>query len=129
LIFIDASFFIAAVNKQDQWHKSAGDILPLIQRRKKITTDLILSESVTLVGSLFGGKEGMKLFNYIWDNHEIYYLSKETIFNAMKTFLQHDGTLSFADSVSVEVMRNLKIDRIVSFDSDFDKVDVIRIHE
>jgi len=71
----------------------------------------------------------MKLFNYIWDNHEIYYLSKETIFNAMKTFLQHDGTLSFADSVSVEVMRNLKIDRIVSFDSDFDKVDVIRIHE
>lgn len=129
MIFIDASFFIAAANKQDQWHKNAGDILPLIKEEEKITTDLILSESVTLFGSLFGSKNGMKLFNYIWDNHEIYYLNKEMIFNAMKTFLQYDGTLSFADSVSVEVMRNLKIDRIVSFDSDFDKVDVIRIHE
>lgn len=129
MIFIDTSFFIAAVNKQDQWHKNAGDILPLIKEEEKITTDLILSESVTLVGSLFGGKEGMKLFNYIWDNHEIYYLNKEMTFNAMKTFLQYDGTLSFADSVSVEVMRNLKIDRIVSFDSDFDKVDVVRMHK
>ncbi len=129
MIFIDASFFIAAANKQDQWHENAGDILPLIKEEEKITTDLILSESVTLVGSLFGGKKGIKLFNYIWDNHEVYYLNKEISFNAMKTFLQYDGTLSFADSVSVEVMRNLKIDRIVSFDSDFDKVDVIRIHE
>jgi len=50
-------------------------------------------------------------------------------FNAMKAFLQYDGTLSFADSISVEVMKNLEIDKIVSFDSDFDKVDVVRIHE
>ncbi|KYC48593.1 MAG: hypothetical protein AMQ74_01588 [Candidatus Methanofastidiosum methylothiophilum] len=39
--------------------------------------------------------------------------------------LNYDGTLSFADSVSIEIMRNLKIDEIVSFDSDFDKVDEI----
>lgn len=70
----------------------------------------------------------MKLFNYIWDNHEVHYLNKEISFNAMKTFLQYDGTLSFADSVSIEVMKNLKIDKIVSFDSDFDKANVIRIH-
>lgn len=50
-------------------------------------------------------------------------------FCAMETFLKYDGTLSFADSVSIEIMRNLEIDEIVSFDSDFDKVDgVIRIH-
>lgn len=129
MIFIDASFFIAALNKQDQWHGKAGEILPIIKKEKKVTSGLILSESVTLAGSLFGGKNGLKLFNYIFDNHEVHYINREMSFCAMETFLKYDGTLSFADSVSIEIMRNLEIDEIVSFDSDFDNVDgVIRIH-
>lgn len=129
MIFIDSSFFIAAINKKDQWHQKAGEILPIIRNEEKITSGLILSESVTLVGSLFGGKTGLKLFNYILDNHEVRYVDKELSFNSMNTFLKYDGILSFADSVSVEIMRDLQIERIVSFDSDFDKVDnIIRIH-
>ena len=90
-----------------------------------MTSELILSESVTLIGSIFGNKSGLKLFNYILDNHEVHYIDKEMSLNAMETFLKYDGTLSFADSVSIEMMRNLKIDEIVSFHSDFDKVDEI----
>ncbi len=130
MIFIDTSFFIAAVNKQDQWHGKAAEILPIIKKEEKVTSELILSESVTLVGSLFGGKEGLKLFDYILDNHELHYVNKEMNFSAIETFLKYDGILSFADSVSIELMRNLEIDEIVSFDSDFDKVDgIIRIHK
>lgn len=129
MIFIDASFFIAALNKNDQWHEKVTAILPIIIKEEKITSELILSESVTLVGSLFGGKTGLKLFDYILDNHEISYADKRLSFNAMETFLKYDGTLSFADSVSVEIMKDLGIERIVSFDSDFDKVDgIMRIH-
>lgn len=129
MIFIDASFFIAAINKNDQWHEKAGEILPIIIKEEKITSGLILSESITLVGSLFGGKTGLNLFNYILDNHEVHYTNKELSFNAMETFLKYDGTLSFADAVSVELMKNLGINQIASFDSDFDKVDkIIRIH-
>ncbi len=129
MIFIDASFFIAAINKNDQWNEKAGKILPTIRREEKVTSELILSESVTLIGSLFGGKTGLKLFNYILDNHNVRYTDKELNSNAMEIFLKYDGTLSFADSVSVEIMKNLGIESIVSFDSGFDKVDgVIRIH-
>ncbi|MGZ7136394.1 MAG: type II toxin-antitoxin system VapC family toxin [Methanobacterium sp.] len=129
MIFIDASFFIAAINKNDQWHEKAGKILPIIRKEKKVTSELILSESVTLIGSLFGGKTGLKLFDYILDDHEVRYTDKELNFNAIKIFLKYDGTLSFADSVCVEMMKNLGIESIVSFDSGFDKVDgIIRIH-
>ncbi len=129
MIFIDASFFIAALNKKDQWHEKAGEILPIIKTEEKVTSGLILSESVTLVGSLFGGKTGLILFEYILDNHKVRYADKELSFNAMETFLKYNGTLSFADSVSVEIMKVLEIKRIVSFDSDFDKVDgIVRIH-
>ena len=41
----------------------------------------------------------------------------------------YDGTLSFADVVSLEIMETQGIDTIVSFDSDFDRVTGIkRIH-
>ena len=41
----------------------------------------------------------------------------------------YDGTISLADATSVEIMQQFGIDRIVSFDSDFDKVNWIkRIH-
>ncbi len=129
MIFIDSSFFIAAVNKNDQWHEMAGKILPIVVKEEKVTSQLILSESVTLVGSLFDGKTGLKLFNYIFDNHEVLYADKRMSLNAMDTFLKYDGTLSFADSVSVEIMKDLGINKLVSFDSDFDKVDdIIRIY-
>jgi len=36
----------------------AGEILPIIKNEEKIISELILSESVPLVGSLFGGKNG-----------------------------------------------------------------------
>lgn len=129
MIFIDASFFIASVLKKDQWHGRVREILPEILDEEKMTSILTLSEAVTLTGSLGGGKNGTTLYNYIVDNHEIAYLDKDISFKSMETFLKYDGTLSFADSVSVELMRTFGIKFIVSFDSDFDKVDNIhRIH-
>jgi hypothetical protein len=43
----------------------------------------------------------------------------------MSVFLHYDGTLSVPDAVSVSIMAKKDIDRILSFDSDFDKVDGI----
>jgi hypothetical protein len=48
----------------------------------------------------------------------------------MSVFLHYDGTLSVSDAVSVFIMERENIDRILSFDSDFDKVEgIVRIHE
>jgi len=126
LIFIDASFFIASIIKKDQWHNRVREILPEIIDDKKITSVLVLSEAVTLAGSLGGGKKGTLLYNYIVDNHEIIYINKDLSLKAMETFLQYDAGLSFADAVSLEIMQLVGADTIVSFDSDFDKVKGIR---
>ena len=40
----------------------------------------------------------------------------------MLVFLHYDGILSVSDAVSVAIMNARHIDRILSFDSDFDKV-------
>lgn len=129
MIFLDASFFIAASIKKDQWHGRVRKILPEVQKQDKVTSILVLSEAVTMVGSLAGGKKGIRLYNYISDNHEVKYVDNELSSRAMNTFLQYDGVLSFADAISLELMKAFKIDTIVSFDSDFDKADeIVRIH-
>lgn len=129
MIFIDASFFIAASIKKDQWHTRVLEIIPEVTEQDKMTSIVVLSEAVTMVGSLAGGKMGARLYNYIIDNHEVKFMDKDVSTQAMNFFLKYDGVLSFADSVSLELMKQDKIDTIASFDSDFDKVKgIVRIH-
>ena len=130
MIFVDSCFFIALSNKRDQWHKEAMALSQVIDEEDALfVSDLIISETITGIGRLKGGKEGKVLFDYIGDNCSIEYLNKDLCDRAIETFLKYDGTLSFADSVSIEIMTEKGISKIASFDSDFDKVKgITRIH-
>lgn len=129
MIFIDASYFVAVAYKKDQWHQKSIEIHKQIKKQKQITSILTLSEALNIIGSLQGGKAGSLMYNYIRKNNEIIYINEEMSLNAMDKHLHYDGTLSFVDTMSLEVMERYGIDNIVSFDSDFDKVRAIkRIH-
>lgn len=128
MIFIDASFIIAIASSIDQWHERAVELLPKVKKEERVTSEFIVSEAVTLVGSLHGGKAGMNIYNYIKDNHLIYReegLSDEIMFD----YLKYDGHISFADSSAITIMRKLGIHELFSFDNDFDnKQGIVRIH-
>ena len=128
MIFVDSSYFIAIAREKDRWHK---DALKLVEKTSDsmIVSDFIISESVTLVGSLEGGKAGKILYEYFIDNCKIYFIDEEILSKAMATFVKYDGSLSLADATSVEIMKKHKIKRILSFDNDFDKIkDIQRIY-
>lgn len=128
MIFADSSFFIGIAREKDRWHK---DALRIAERNNEtlLISDLIISESVTMVGSLEVGKAGKILYEYFVDNCKIVFTDTDLLEYAMETFLMYDGTISLADAMSVEIMHEYEIDRIVSFDTDFDKVNEInRIH-
>ena len=126
MIFGDSSYFIATIRKKDRWHNEA---LNLKIKEQFLISELIISESITLVGSFDGGKVGKILYNYFLDNCRIEYLDEEMMEKSMDTFLKYDGTLSLTDSSSIEIMKKHDVKKIISFDSDFDKVqEIIRIH-
>jgi len=125
MILVDSSFFIALSDRKDQWHEQATVLLPSIAGETLVISDLILSESVTIIGRRSGGKAGERLYHYFLDNCEILFTDEPVLKRGMEIFLRYDGTLSVSDTVSVAVMEKKKISRIVSFDSDFDKVDGI----
>jgi len=44
---------------------------------------------------------------------------------SMDTFLKYDGSISLADASSIEIMKKHGVKKIISFDSDFDKINEI----
>ena len=126
MIFIDSSFFIAYFNENDQWHKKSLKVANLIKYREKIISNLIISETVTNIGSLFKGKAGNIVYHHLIKNYNVLYDNKNKSLGAMKIYLHYDGTLSFTDSLSVQIMHEMNIKEIASFDSDFDKINGIQ---
>jgi len=129
MIFVDSSYYIAIVDKRDQWHGKALKLSNHIENNSIVVSSFIISEIMTEVGRRKGGKAAYNLYNYFTDNCKIIHIDKHILVESMDIFLKYDGTLSLADAASIVIMNNMKINRIVSFDSDFDKVDFItRIH-
>jgi len=129
MIFADSSYFIAIAREKDRWHRDALKLAPKINEPLMIS-DLVISESVTLVGSLEGGKAGKILYEYFIDNCKITFMDEGILAKAVDTFLMYDGSISLADAASVEMIKKHRIRRILSFDSDFDKIkEIERIHQ
>jgi predicted nucleic acid-binding protein len=120
MIFADSSYFIALAREKDRWHKDALRISERI-RESIMISELVISESITMVGSFEGGKAGKTLYEYFLDNCKIEFINDEIISKAMTTFLKFDGSISMADASSIELMKKYGINKIISFDSDFDK--------
>jgi len=129
MIFIDSSFFIALVDRKDQWHHLAKNLIPFLTNETIVISDLIIVESVSIIGRRSGGKAGEHLYHYFIDNCNIVTTDEKTLKGGMYEFLKYDGNLSVSDAVSVFIMNKKKIERIISFDSDFDKVPgIVRIN-
>jgi hypothetical protein len=95
-----------------------------------LISDLIVAESVTIIGRRSGGKAGEQLYHYFMDNCDLVVTDEKTLEGGMQVFLRFNGTLPVSDAVSVFIMKKRSIERICSFDSDFNKVEgIIRVHE
>ncbi len=129
MIFVDSSYYIAIADTKDQWHKKSLELSEYIEINTSVVSSFIISEVVTEIGRRSGGKVAYNLYNYFTDNCKIIYIDRDLLSESMEIVLKYDGTLSLADAASVTIMDNMKIGEIISYDSDFDKVDFInRIH-
>lgn len=113
----------------DQWHEEAVKIINKIDREEKVTSDLMVAEIVTSLGDRAGGKAAINVFNYLEDNFTVISTDFEFLKSVKELYLKYDGALSVADISALKIMNNMEINRIASFDSDFDKVEgIVRIY-
>ena len=128
-MFVDSSYLIGLANDNDQHHKRAIELAETVEKNKLMITTLHLSETITGIGSISGGKVSNEILEYILDNYIIVDGNLKLCIDSRDTYLKYDGTLSLADAVAITVMKKNNIYEIVSFDRDFDgKNEIVRIH-
>ncbi len=135
--FIDTGFFVAFLNKRDQNHSRAVELMRELLNGdygEPSTSDYVFDEAVTValvrtrsskiaesVGKLILGEPDAQFF-------KMEYISERVFKEAWKSFtgLAERG-LSFTDCVTLVLMQSHGFDAVLSFDSDFDGL-VLRLY-
>ncbi|HDO19968.1 MAG TPA: PIN domain-containing protein [Candidatus Bathyarchaeota archaeon] len=123
---LDTTVFIAAAFPREKHHKEGRAIITSVEEGalgKPVITDYILNEAVTFVRKRKDAAASIEMLDAIIHSPRLRLVKVENRhFEAgLQLFRTYEG-LSFTDAVSVAVMRDLDIEVIYSFDSDFDGI-------
>lgn len=120
MIFVDTSFLIALLIKTDQFHEKALEISQTINERKVINNTVLNETLNAFTGK--GGKVGKELYNVILEMFDIQYLTPADYDDAIDLYLHYDSSINYSDCTILSTMFQNDIDQILSFDTDFEKV-------
>ena len=130
MIFVDTSAFLAIVNEKDKNHVAAKQFLEEIKKgniriKKIITSDYIIGETLTRIRYSVGHREAVEWGKDILASKVVEKIEIESeIFGlAWELFLTYDDKkLSFTDCTSFALMKKRGIEKVLSFDEDFNRL-------
>ena len=114
-VFIDSGGWIACINKKDKHHQKAIEYLRSLRKNKVvlITSNYIKAETVTWLKYNVNHKTALSVMK-LWEE------AKKISEEANKIFKKYDDhILSYTDCTSFAICRELEINKIFGFDSDF----------
>ena len=126
MIFVDTGAFLGRYLVNDQHHAEAVSLWEKVRadRERCVTSNLVLSETITLLGRRASHKfaaEKAKLI-YASSNFEIMRPTDKDEHNALQWFDKFaDQEVSFTDCVSFALMRKARLQGAFSFDQHFER--------
>ena len=125
MLLLDSTYIIGLLLKRDSNSFKSNQIKPLIKNEKKLINTVILTEvlnSLTRINTNFDINEILEIIN----NYELDYLTIEDCKNSLEKFKYYNYAINFSDCTILNTMEKYSVNKIVSFDNDFDKVNGIR---
>lgn len=125
-VFLDTSFFKAALDPQDDFYIEAKEILNKLQKEKVtlVTSNYVLDESFTLIRKRCGREMVDKFRKALSKSALVATITRVTVADEAKAwewFLLNWSDLSFTDCVSFAMMKRLSITRVATFDNHFER--------
>jgi len=128
MIILDTSFIVSYFNTRDQNHLKAVKLMKKMHE-PLCMTDYIFGEVVTV--SLIRLKsldKASKIGKILLKSLKIINIEKTIFDSAWSIFCKQRGTvLSFTDCTTISAMLENDIEKIATFDGDFEKIDGIEI--
>lgn len=120
MIFLDSSYLIALMLKQDRNYKKASDLKTTIFNERIIINNTVLSEvlnSFNKYNSLNLEHNVNNMFKF-----DIDYLTEDDYKKALTYYRYYNTAINFSDCTILVTMNKYNTEKIVSFDSDFNKI-------
>jgi len=127
-IFADTGAFLAYRNKKDKYHETALKLFKDALKGKYgqiYTSDYVYDEALTLALIRTNNLAvAMDIAEVIHSPRiKMIFIDTELLDKSTRTFKQYsDRNLSFTDAVSIEIMKELNIEKYFGFDSHFDGI-------
>lgn len=120
MIFLDSSYLIALMLKQDRNYKKASDLKTTIFNERIIINNTVLSE----VLNSFNKYNLLNLEHNVNNmfKFDIDYLTEDDYKKALTYYRYYNTAINFSDCTILVTMNKYNTDKIVSFDSDFNKI-------
>lgn len=132
-VFVDTGLFYAAHDERSGRHGTAREALATVlagELGRPSTSDYVYDETITLTRSRTGscdaaravGKRILGRGSY-GDVYDLLCVDQHVFETAIETFERYDDqSLSFTDATTVALVDRYDVDRVLSFDDDFDGV-------
>jgi predicted nucleic acid-binding protein len=123
-IFVDTAYWVAQMNTNDQWHLKSLEIEQSLYTVEFITSELVLVEFLNYFCK-FGMKTRQKVANATDDilidfNIKVIWQTQELFKSGLKLYSDRlDKGYSLTDCVSMVIMKQLKLNEILTHDKHF----------
>ena len=127
MIFLDTSYINGLILKRDSYKEFSNNLEPFLKNEEKATNITVLVEVLnSITPTNFQGDLNVLISKFL--NLQIFdWLSEEDYRAAMVKFRHFGGAVNFADCTILVSMEKYGITKIVTTDSDFEKVRGLRI--
>jgi uncharacterized protein len=121
--FVDTSFVVALVNKNDQYQNQAIELASRFDKRPLVTTDAILLEVGNALARNFKTESIQIIEHFIAsDEIQIFHLNADLFRRAFELYRSHsDKAWGLIDCISFVVMRDLKLTESLTADRHFEQ--------
>lgn len=120
MIFLDSSYLIALMLKQDRNYKKASDLKTTIFNERIIINNTVLSEVLNSFNKYNSPNLEHNVNNMF--KFDMDYLTEDDYKKALTYYRYYNTAINFSDCTILVTMNKYNTDKIVSFDSDFNKI-------
>lgn len=129
MIFFDSSFILGLFNENDDNYlkvKQLLELMPDIFKQKKAINTVVLTEVLNKIQKDYYRDARKDIINFLLSMDKIYHLENEDYLKAIKLMQNYKYNINYSDCLILLTMLNNNINTIVSFDSDFNRIEGIR---
>lgn len=122
MIFVDSCYIIALMNTKARKHEAALTLLELIENEATLINSTVLLEITNNLNKKRYENVRKDVLELLYGMDNIHYLNKEDYDKSLDLCKHYGFSVNYSDCTIVKTMEKYKVNNILSFDGDFDKI-------